>query len=70
MGDATYTAQFDSAVNKYNITFVDEDGTVLKAATAYDYGTAAADITKPADPTKPATSAHTYTFAGWKANGQ
>ena len=65
VGDATYTAQFDSAVNKYNITFVDEDGTVLKAATAYDYGTAAADITKPADPTKAKDAQYTYTFAGW-----
>ena len=52
--------------NKYTVTLVDEDGTtVLKEATAYDYGTAAADIEKPADPTKAATAQYTYTFAGW-----
>jgi hypothetical protein len=39
-------------VNSYNITFVDEDGTILKAATAYDYGTASGDIAKPGDPSK------------------
>ena len=26
-------------INKYTVTFVDEDGTELKAATVYDYGT-------------------------------
>ena len=65
-GDVTYTATYSSTVNKYNVTFVDEDGTtVLKEATAYDYGTAAADIVKPADPTKAATAQYTYEFAGW-----
>ena len=44
---------------------MDEDGTVLKAATEYEYGTPAADIVKPADPTKEATAQYTYTFAGW-----
>ena len=48
----------------YNVTFVDDDNTtVLKAA--YEYGTAAADIEKPADPTKAATAEYTYTFSGW-----
>ena len=65
-GDATYTATYTATVNKYTITFVDEDGTtVLKEATAYDYGTAAVDIVKPADPTKASTDQYTYTFAGW-----
>ena len=59
--NATYTATYSSTVNQYEVTFVDEDGTtVLKEATAYDYGTAVADIEKPADPTKTG-----YTFAGW-----
>lgn len=53
-------------VNQYTITFVDEDGeTVLQEATKYDYGTAAADITRPADPSKASTAEYTYTFAGW-----
>ena len=50
---------------KYKVTFVDEDGTVLKEATEYDYGTKAASIVKPDDPTKDPTAEHTYTFAGW-----
>ncbi len=58
--NVTYTA------NKYTVTFVDEDGeTVLKAATEYDYGTLAADISKPDDPAKAATAEKVYTFAGW-----
>ncbi|MBR5658600.1 MAG: hypothetical protein IKX10_04310 [Lachnospiraceae bacterium] len=65
-GDITYTATYSSVVNKYKVTFVDEDGkTILKAATEYDYGTAASAIKKPADPTKEATAKYTYTFAGW-----
>ena len=61
-----YYAAFTNTVNRYTVAFVDEDGsTVLKAATAYDYGTAAADIEKPSDPTKTATDQYAYTFAGW-----
>jgi hypothetical protein len=53
-------------INKYTVTFVDEDGeTVIKAATAYDYGTPADEIDKPTTPTKAATAQYTYTFAGW-----
>ena len=65
-GETTYTAKFEERVNKYTVTFVDEDGTtVLKEATEYEYGTASGDIVKPADPTKAATAQYTYTFAGW-----
>ena len=65
-GDATYKAKYSSTVNQYTVTFVDSDGTtILKAATAYDYGTAAADIVKPADPAKAADAENTYAFAGW-----
>ncbi|MCR5291403.1 MAG: hypothetical protein K6E28_00780, partial [Eubacterium sp.] len=65
-GDVTYTAKYSSAKKKYNIKFVDEDGTtVLKAATEYEYGTSANDIVKPTDPTKTPTDKYTYTFSGW-----
>ena len=53
-------------MNKYTVTFVDENGTtVLKEATEYEYGTKAADIVKPENPTKTADAQYTYTFAGW-----
>ena len=65
-GDVTYTAKYKETVNKYTVTFVDEDGTtILMAAAEYEYGTAAEDIVKPANPTKEATAEFTYTFAGW-----
>jgi hypothetical protein len=63
--DATYTATYSRTVNKYTVTFVDDDGTVLKTAIEYDYGTTAANIVKPEDPTKAADAEYTYTFAGW-----
>lgn len=62
--DAIYTATYDKTVNKYTVKFVNEDGSTISEAD-YDYGTAASDIAKPADPTKPATAQYTYTFAGW-----
>ena len=37
----------------------------MLTAAEYEYGTAAADIEKPADPTKEATAEYTYTFTGW-----
>ena len=52
------------STKKLTVTFVDEDGTVLKTA-EYDYGTPAANIEKPADPVKEATAQYTYTFSGW-----
>lgn len=62
----TYTAKYKETVNKYTVTFVDEDGTtILMAAAEYEYGTAAGDIVKPTDPTKEATAEFTYSFAGW-----
>jgi pilin isopeptide linkage protein len=49
---------------EYTIKFVDEDGTILKTAT-YTEGTKAADIAKPADPTKASDGKYDYTFDSW-----
>ena len=49
----------------FTVTFVDEDGTVLKEATQYPYGTKAVNIAKPDDPVKPSTAQYEYTFTGW-----
>ncbi|MBR4175359.1 MAG: InlB B-repeat-containing protein [Lachnospiraceae bacterium] len=67
---ATYWAHYKSTLNKYKVTFVDDDGTtVLKETVAYDYGTSANMIVKPATPTKAADETYTYTFKGWKSDG-
>ena len=60
-GDGTLKLKLYYDRLSYQVSFVDEDGTtVLKEAAPYVYGTAAADIVKPADPTKTG-----HTFAGW-----
>ena len=63
--DQVYTATYETIVNKYDITFVDEDWTELKAAKEYEYDTPAESIEKPADPTKAADAQYTYSFAWW-----
>lgn len=64
-GKVTYKATYTSTARKYTVTFVDDDGSVLRAGTAYAYGTAGANLTKPADPVKASTAQYDYTFAGW-----
>ena len=63
-GDATYTASYTPTVNKYTVTFEDEDGTEISSAD-YDYGTLANAIVVPADPTKADDAQYTYEFAAW-----
>ena len=59
-GNATYTATYTGTVNKYTVTWKNEDGTVIDTTTV-EYGK------KPthADPTKAATQEKTYVFSGW-----
>ena len=59
--DAIYTAEFDSIVNKYLITFRDENGTELKSEEV-EYGVMPV---APTDPTKESTAQYDYSFAGW-----
>ena len=61
----TYTAVFDSVVNKYDISFKDYDGSVLKGSIQYDYGTSSINIVKPTSPARQETAKYTYSFKGW-----
>lgn len=63
--DVTYTARYTSARRQYTIIFMNDDGMPL-ATGQYPYGTRAAYVFPPEDPTKPATDTYTYTFAGWQ----
>ena len=59
--DTSYTATYTATVNKYLITFANEDGTTI-VSQEYDYGSMPV---APTDPIKEATAQYTYTFAGW-----
>ena len=61
-GDATYTAQFNSTVNKYDITWVDGNGeTLLSEQLAYGQMPNYTGET----PGKEMTTGVVYTFKGW-----
>ncbi len=61
--DVTYTAVYTETINKYTVTWVDSDGTVLETDTDVPYGTMPAydGIT----PSKPSDEQYEYTFNGW-----
>ena len=61
-GDATYIAVFSESLNKYTVTWCNEDGTVL-ATDSVEYG--AVPSYSGATPTKAATAEYSYTFNGW-----
>ena len=60
--DLTFTAVYTSTVNKYKITFANEDGTVLQTSEV-EYGKF--PVYDKSAPTKSATVEETFTFAGW-----
>ena len=62
VGEAVYTAVFDSVVNTYTITFQNYDGTVLQS-TEFEYGSFPSY--EGMTPTKPSTAQYSYSFAGW-----
>ena len=65
-GEMTYKAVYNSELRKYSVTFFDEDGeTSLDVVRYYDFGTAAENIIRPADPFKDADDEWEYAFAGW-----
>jgi len=59
----TFTATYTATVNKYDITFVDEDWTTELDSQELDYW--ATPVYAGETPTKEATAQYTYTFSGW-----
>ncbi len=64
-GSATYTATYKETLNKYTITFVDEDGTELWSSDV-EYGVI--PVYKGKTPTKASDAQYTYTFDKWSAD--
>ncbi len=60
-GDITVTATYTQSLNVYKVTFVNDDGTILKTEEV-EHGSSA---TAPEDPTKEGSELCTFTFAGW-----
>ncbi|QTE74421.1 hypothetical protein JS518_00540 [Clostridiales bacterium FE2010] len=61
-GNRVYKPKFTTKLQKYTITFVDENNSVLKAATEYEYGNVPM---KPDDPAGKETEKSILTFTGW-----
>lgn len=59
-GPATYTATYTSSPRKYDITWLNDDGSLIDK-TSVAYGT----MPSHADPTKKPDAQYTYTFANW-----
>jgi len=62
-GNTTYTATYTSTVNKYTITWKNENGDILQTDEDVEYGSEVKYNGEP--PTKDATAQFTYEFEGW-----
>ena len=60
--DVTYTATYSYTINKYKVTFCNEDGSVLQTG-ELEYGKM--PVFEKDTPTKASTVEETFTFAGW-----
>ena len=73
-GTTTYTAVLDSSLRKFDVAFVNEDGSELpvnvdgemETSVSYEYGTEASEIVTPENPTKAPSISKVYSFDGWK----
>lgn len=63
IADVTYTAVYTNTINKYTVTWVDENGTVLETDTNVEYGVVPSYDGK--EPYKQGDNTVTYAFAGW-----
>ena len=62
-GNITYYAQFTDSVNKYSVTFYDDDGSTILGVVVVNYGES---VRYPNDvPVKAETGQYTYTFDKW-----
>lgn len=63
--DTDFFAVYETSLRKYTVAFVNwDDAPILSQL--YEYGTAAADIVRPATiPTRTADEGYTYAFTGW-----
>jgi hypothetical protein len=62
--DVDFIAVYTPSVRQYTVTFINWDRSVVDVRD-YNYGTAAASVVIPSDPSRPATAEYTYTFSGW-----
>ena len=62
-GNTTFTAVFSQTVNRYTVTWMNWDGTVLENDTNIEYGTV--PIYDSSVPSRTNTPQYTYTFLGW-----
>ena len=64
--NATYTAQYDSTVRTYTVTWKNYDGTTLETDNGVSYGTT--PTYNGSLPTRAATSSYSYYFSNWSPN--